>query len=344
VTGGAPPAEGGFVLGVDVGGTKLFGVVLDQEGSVVAEARAGTPQVGSHRASNLASREPPGRAIVEAVGGLVLQLITHIEHPDARAPLGVGVPGMLDRDGVLRFSPHLPDAVGADLKSLLGEQLRGCAPVVENDANCAALAEHTFGAARGVQEALVVTLGTGIGGGLIEEGRVTLGAHGFAGEIGHMLIDTSGPPCPCGRNGCWETYASGGGLGRLAREAAYAGRLNEVVVLAGGDPEDVRGEHVTRAAQDGDVGAMGVMRKLGWWLALGLVNVTAVLDPELIVLGGGLAEAGECLLEPTRGCFGDLVEGGSSRPQVKIVPAALGERAGAIGAALMARTNPMGVK
>ena len=135
----------------------------------------------------------------------------------------------------------------------------------------------------------MVTLGTGIGGGLLQGGTLLTGAHGFAGELGHMVVDPSGPPCPCGRRGCWERFASGGGLGRLAREAAQAGQLPEVVALAGGDPEAVRGEHVTAAARAGDPGALAVIGQLGWWVALGLANLVAVVDPSMVVLGGGLA-------------------------------------------------------
>jgi glucokinase len=245
---------------------------------------------------------------------------------------------MVDRAGVLRFAPNLQAATGADLPALLGPRLAPAPArlVIENDANCAAYAEHALGAGRGYDEMLLVTLGTGIGGGVISGGRVLLGAFGFAGELGHMLVNQSGPPCPCGRRGCWERYASGGGLGMLAREAAYAGRLPAVVALAGGDPEAVRGEHVTQAATAGDLGATEVVNELGWWVAAGLANLTAVLDPACIVLGGGLAAAGELLVTPTRHAYAELVEGSGRRPDVPIVPAALGERAGAVGAALAA--------
>lgn len=338
----------GIAFGVDIGGTKVLGVALDAGDAVVAEARVVTP----HRAADPAAdpaRGEVGGEVADAVAQVVVALGQEVgavamarETGTAAGlalPVGVGAPGMLDRHGVLRFSPNLQGAAGADIRTLVGARLPGTSLVVENDANCAALAEHRRGAARGTDHALMVTLGTGIGGGLVSGGRVLVGAYGFAGEIGHMLVDPSGPPCPCGRRGCWERYASGGGLGRLAREAAYAGRLHEVVVLAGGDPELVRGEHVTRAALQGEPGALRVMDELGWWVALGLANLTAVLDPQRIVLGGGLGEAGEMLLAPTRRAFAHLVEGAGARPEVEIVPAALGERAGAVGAAMAARAG-----
>jgi len=150
-------------------------------------------------------------------------------------------------------------------------------------------------------------------------------------------VDPGGPPCPCGKRGCWERYASGSGLGRLAREAAHAGRLDAVVALAGGDPEDVRGEHVTTAAAGGDEGAMAVLGDLGWWLALGLANLAAVLDPAAFVLGGGLAEHLGLVLDATRAAFDELLVDRPFRPAIDIRLAELGERAGAIGAALAAR-------
>ncbi len=149
----------------------------------------------------------------------------------------------------------------------------------------------------------MVTLGTGIGGGAVVGGRLMLGAHGFAGEIGHMVLDPHGPPCPCGKRGCWERFASGTGLGRLAREAAQAGRLDEVVRLAGGDPEAVRGEHVTAAALAGDPGALEVMDTFAWWLALGLANLANALDPSVIVLGGGVIAAHAAVMGPVRRAF-----------------------------------------
>jgi len=344
VTGGRSDGPA-VALGVDIGGTKVLGVAVDGADRVVAEARVPTPHaaVERPREHGAGTTGETGAEVADAVARVVATLGAEVGAPGGGSggspPVGVGVPGMLDRRGVLAFSPNLQRAAGANFRSLLTARLPHAPLVVENDANCAAKAEFVLGAARGADDVVMVTLGTGIGGGLISGGKVLTGAYGFAGEIGHMLVDPSGPPCPCGRRGCWERYASGGGLGRLAREAAVAGRLAEVVALAGDDPELVRGEHVTRAALDGEPGALAVMDELGWWVALGLANLTAVLDPARIVLGGGLVEAGEILLAPTRRAFKDLVEGASARPGVEIVAAALGERAGAVGAALAARAG-----
>jgi len=213
--------------------------------------------------------------------------------------------------------------------------------VLGNDATFATWAEATIGAAAGAGDVLMATIGTGIGGGAVIGGRLVGGRHGFAGEFGHMVVDPSGPRCPCGHQGCWERYASGSGLGWMAREAAQAGVAHRVVELAGGDPEDVRGEHVTRAAAEGDAEAGAVMARFASWLALGLANLATIFDPEVIVLGGGMVESGDVLLSPTRAAFDGLLEGARHRPPIRMVAAALGERAGAIGAALHARDSTM---
>ena len=330
---GLVPAAADVAYGVDIGGTKVLGVALGTAERVVAEARVSTP---GRRVDDDAGTD--AAAVGRAVAAVVDQLDAALGRGDAPpAALGVGAPGMLDRTGHLRFAPNLPQAHGIDWNTLIGREVPGRRILIENDANFAALAEHRLGAAQGHAHVLMVTLGTGIGGGLIIDGRLQVGGHGFAGEIGHMVVDPAGPPCPCGRRGCWERYASGGGLGVLAREAALAGRLPEVVRLAGGDAESVRGEDVSAAALAGDDDARRVVQEVGWWVGFGLANLVCVLDPQCIVLGGGLVTAGDLLLDAARASFAELVEGGSARPETVIVTAAFGERAGAVGAALAAR-------
>lgn len=338
---GAPAA-----FGVDVGGTKMLGVAVGRDGHVLAQARVATPhgatdpdrrtgaEVGAEVAAAVADLVDTLRSAVgDTAGPVPADLPTDLP---PRLPVGLGVPGMLDARGILCFAPNLKGAQGADIRALVAERLPGVDVGVANDANCAALAELRQGALRGVDEGLVVTLGTGIGGGVVIGGTVRTGAHGFAGEVGHITVDPTGPLCPCGKRGCWERYASGAGLGRLAREAAAAGRLHHVVAMAGGEPEAVRGEHVTSAAHAGEPGALAVMEDLGWWVALGLANLTALLDPGCIVLGGGLGAAGEMLLAPARRAYAELLEGAAVRPQVPVVAAVLGEQAGAVGAAIAA--------
>jgi glucokinase len=358
VTSGAgPSADAEVAFGVDIGGTKVLGIALGPLDTIVAEARLPTPAAPAHPELG-ATDGGAGVEVVHAIADVVAELdaavaasgavggsgdsgLVEASGHDAPA-VGVGAPGMLDREGRLRFAPNLPQAHGANWRVLIGECLPGRRLVVENDANLAVLAEHRLGAARGYRHVVMVTLGTGIGGGLIVDGRVQVGGNGFAGEIGHMVVDPAGPPCPCGRRGCWERFASGGGLGLMAREAALAGRLPGVVALAGGDPEGVRGEDVTAAALAGDPDARRVIEQMGWWVGFGLANLACVLDPECFVLGGGLVGAGDLLLDSTRRAFAELVEGGATRPATAIVTAAFGERSGAVGAALAARDGGLG--
>lgn len=309
--------------GIDLGGTKCLGLLVDEAGTVVADHRLPTPAGAAAILDTLA-------AVIAALG--------------SPARIGLGLPGLVTTDGVLRFAPNLPGAVEVPVVAELRARFPGSMVVADNDATCAAWAEAQVGAAQGSSHAILVTIGTGIGGGLLSGGRLLRGAQGFAGEIGHMVIDPHGPPCVCGRQGCWEALASGRGLGRLGREAAHAGRAPALLARAGGDPEAVRGEHVTQAAIEGDRDALSVMDAFAGWLALGLANLALAFDPDLFVVGGGLVEAGEVLLGPVRAAFARELAGGGHRREVPIVPARLGDRAGAIGAALLAAAAaPAGV-
>jgi glucokinase len=323
----APDGSGAprIVAGLDLGGTKILGRVLDSADPLTAlgDIRVDTPK-GSD-------------AIIDAVVDLVAALGREAAGkglPPIEA-VGMGAAGLVDKHGVVSFAPNLPGVVDLDLAGLVRERT-GLPVVVDNDANTATVAEHRLGAGDRARNLILVTLGTGIGGGLVLDGKLQRGAAGFAGEPGHMVVDPNGPPCPCGRRGCWERFASGSGLGRLARDAAHAGRAPHIVALAGGDPDDVRGEHVTRAADAADAEAIEIMAEFAWWVALGISNLENLLDPEVVVVGGGLAEAGELLLAPTRAAYETLVLGFEHRPPVRIVAAALGQDAGAIGAGLIA--------
>lgn len=307
-------------IGLDVGGTKVLGVAVDPRNPavVLAEHRVPTPDGGA--------------GLVDTLGEVVDALVGEGSPPVA---VGVGVPGLVDRTGRLHMGPHLRRIQDIPLAALVAERC-GCPVVVDNDANCHAVAEHGGGAAMGADEALVVTLGTGIGAGIITGGALLHGANGFAGEPGHMVVDPDGPPCPCGKRGCWERFASGTGLSRIARDAAAGGRLDAVVALAGGDPEAVRGEHVTMAARSGDGEALAVMGDFAGWIALGLANLVNILDPAVVVIGGGLVDAADVYLDEVRARFARLVMAGDQRPELPIVAAALAGRAGAIGAAVLA--------
>jgi glucokinase len=302
-------------IGVDVGGTKCLAVALEG-GRIIDERRVATPNSAA--------------AVLDAIAGVA----SEVADGKAIRGVGVGVPGLVDRGGVLRFAPNLPGVVDVPIKAELEARLG--APVrVDNDATCAAWGERQVGAAQGYDDVILVTLGTGIGGGIVAGGTLLRGAHGFAGEIGHTVIDPDGLACGCGQRGCWEQYASGGGLGRLGQKAAAEGRAARVLARAGGEPGLVRGEHVTVAAADGDAEAQAVLAELGWWVALGLANLANVFDPQAFVIGGGLVEAGDLLLGPVRAAFAGLLTGAAHRPPVDILPATLGEHAGAIGAACL---------
>ena len=321
MSGGGVPL--GPSVGVDIGGSKVLAVSLGSAGEIEAvEKLAIPPDAGT---DDVIAIVLAAAAAVTAAAGASVTL-----------PLGVGCPGMVDREGVAHFCPNLHAFDGIDLRHELARRRPEAATtIVVNDATAACWAEHAIGAGKGSDDVLMVTLGTGIGGGAVLGGRLVEGAHGFAGEIGHMVIDPHGPPCPCGKRGCWERFASGSALGRLGREAAQAGQLSTVVALAGGDPEAVRGEHVTTAALDGDPEALEVMATFAWWMALGLANLANALDPSVIVLGGGLIQAERAFMGRIRDAFAELAEAPGAR-KVEILPAHFGERAGAVGAGLLA--------
>jgi glucokinase len=316
----------GRAVGVDVGGTKILALAVDDEAAVLAERRVETPSEGEEILDSIAA---------------VIEELWQAESGLAGGGVGVGMPGLVDPSGVLRFAPNLPGVVGLDVVAGLRRRLAaaghaGTGPfVVDNDATCAGAAEHLAGAARGVREAILVTLGTGIGGAIVSSGSLLRGASHFAGEMGHMVVDPSGPDCGCGRRGCWEVFASGSALGRLAREAAAAGRGADLLARAG-SADAVRGEHVVESALAGDEQAAAIFELFGYWVALGLANLANLLDPEVVVLGGGVVRAGQVLLDPIRRAFDAAVEGANHRPEVRIVAAERGADAGAIGAALLA--------
>lgn len=321
----APVVGGALVCGIDVGGTKLLAVAFaaDDPTGWRLERRVPTPRSTDALVSAAAAvvEELQVEATAAGVGDL--------------SAVGLGIAGLVDRSGVVRVGPNIPGIVDCPVGLRLADLL-GVPVAVENDASAAAWGEHVAGAGRAVDELLVVTLGTGIGTGMVSGGRLVTGAHGFAGEAGHMVVDPNGPPCPCGQRGCWERFASGSGLGRLARDAAEAGDLRRVVEQAGGDPEAVRGEHVTAAAEAGDPQALVVLDTFAGWVALGLANLTNVLDPEAIVIGGGLVRSGDTLLEPVRRWYERRLYATDRRPPPRLLAASLGEQAGAIGAALLA--------
>lgn len=288
-----------LAAGIDVGGTKCLGVVIDGDANVTSEHDI-VRQV----------RYPTPHAS-ELVDALVA--IAH-ELGDVNS-LGVGVPGLITLDGVMRASPNIPGsvdvAVGPELSQRLGRRV-----CVDNDGNLAALAEWRYGAGRGAQNMWMVTLGTGIGGGYVVNGVVQRGVNGFAGEIGHIVVNPDGPRCTCGRKGCWEVYASGRGL----------------KMLASGEP----GESVIARARQGDADAVTVLEAYARWVAIGLSNLTNTTDPDVIVIGGGVSEAADVLMPMIQRWFVETLYSPEQRTHPQLRVAQLGEHAGAIGAALLA--------
>ena len=312
-------------VGVDVGGTKVLAGVVGPDGEVQGATRRATPD---HRNEG---RRDAARLVEDAL----VSAVRETARGRRVTALGVGAAGFVDATGErVMFAPHLPwrdDPV----RQRLAERL-GCRVVLENDATCAALAELVHGAARGADSALMVTLGTGIGGGVVVGGRVLRGAHGMAGEFGHMQVVPDGRECECGRRGCWEQYCSGNALVRHARDRIG----DEATVLAQachGDPEALTGPMVTRAAEQADPVAREAFRTVGDWLGVGVANLVAAFDPQLVVVGGGLSAAGEQLLGPARHALARSLVGAPHRDAAGLVGALLGPEAGMIGAATLAR-------
>jgi glucokinase len=304
-------------VGIDVGGTKIAALRVTPDGEIVARETIPTP--ADDMAATLRAMVEAGRAVVDA---------------STRA-VGVGAAGLVESArGVLTFSPNL---VWRDVE--IGEfvhQGLGLPTLTDNDANVAAWGEYRFGAGRGHDHMLLVTVGTGIGGGIVTGGRLFRGAHGFAAEIGHIIVEPGGPLCGCGNRGCWEQVASGHAISRAGRDAARQYPHSAINRIAGGDPAMVGGPVVTRAALEGDEIARGILAEVGRRLGEGIAGLANVLDPGVVVVGGGAIEAGDLLLSPARTSFLASVEAPDSRPIVPILAAALGNDAGAVGAASLA--------
>lgn len=313
-------------VGIDVGGTKALGLLVASDGRVLAHAQRPTPHDDSGAV---------GAATAEVLGEVALELCASLDLDASSTPVGLGLPGLMRRDGLLAFAPNLRSASGSDLGAQVGEMLSSSLVFSDNDANCAALGEHEWGAARGIDDFVMVTLGTGIGGGLFADGHLVRGRSGFAGEIGHMVVQARGAPCLCGGYGCWERYVSGGGLHRLTSEAAVGGRLPTLVARRG-NAALVSGEDVTAAARENLEEAVLLVKEIGWWLALGMANLAAILDTGQFIVGGGLSLESDLVLPAARAYLYDLVEGHDARPRITVTPSMFGARSGAMGAALVA--------
>jgi glucokinase len=282
--------------------------------------------VDERRTSNPSGRVPVVDALATAIGEVLTDDVDAI---------GVGIAGLVEwPEGIFVWGPHVA-GTGLHLRSHL-EEAFGLPTVVDNDANAAAWAEARFGAGAGGGDLVLVTVGTGIGGGLVLDGRLYHGAQGFAGELGHLIVAPDGDRCACGNSGCLEAMASGSTLGRLGREAAAAdpgGRLAAIAAAAGAP---VTGEVVFAAALEGDPVALSLFERIGHWLGVGIASLVTIFDPDLVVVGGGVAATGDLLLAPARASFDRYVHGRGHRELAPIVPTRLGDDAGLVGAASLA--------
>ena len=302
-------------IGIDVGGTKILAVRASATGEVLATVRRDTPQ-GS----------------VDQLVGVLTELVTTLRE-DGVGVVGIGLPGMVNAEtGALTYAPGLGFSA-APLRALVAAQV-GLPVVTDNDANVAAWAEYRLGAGAGVDNLVLVTLGTGLGCGMIVDGHVFRGRHGHAAEVSHLILDPDGPPCECGKDGCWGVVATGANISRLGRAAALAHPMSAIAVL---QAEGLAaGEAVTAAAQRDDANAMAILSYVGDMLGRGLASLANMLDPSMMIVGGGPVAAGDLLLDPTRKSFARWFYAADRRPPVPVVMARFGVTAGAIGAAVLA--------
>ncbi len=311
-----------LTIGVDIGGTKVAAGVVDEAGRILVFDKRDTPAF-----------DP--QATEDTIASAVADLL--IGHPEVTA-VGIGAAGFIDSErSTVLFAPNLAwreEPIKAELEKRIGLPI-----VVENDANAAAWAEARFGAGRRQDNIICVTVGTGIGGGIVLDGQLYRGRWGLAGEFGHMQVVPGGLRCGCGNKGCWEQYASGNALVREGRELAMSGSplAAALLDLAGGDVDGITGPLITQAAKDGDPTSVELLEDAGRWLGAGLASLAAGLDPGCFIIGGGASEAGDLLLGPARDSFHRHLVGRGHRPEAEVKLAEFGPDAGLVGAADLAR-------
>ncbi|MDY0044136.1 MAG: ROK family protein [Syntrophales bacterium] len=309
------------ILGIDLGGTKILSAVIDQEGRIIARDHSVTPaQLGPEAVIG---------AVIESVHSCLDQISLPVESLEA---IGVGAPGPSNPEtGILFTSPNLPGWLNVPIRDIIRDAFKIDTFLI-NDANAAAVGEHMYGAGKGTNHFIYVTVSTGIGGGVIIDGRLLTGAIGTAGELGHMVIDHNGPPCHCGNRGCWETLASGTALARFARERIRDGSRTSLLDHAAGNIQEITAKTVQEAAAAGDNLAKELIEQTGYFLGVGLTNLVNIFNPEVIAIGGGVALIGDMLFAPAF----DVVKTRAFRSSceaVRFVPAALGRNSGVIGSA-----------
>ena len=318
-----PPLDSSLVqaIGIDIGGTKIAGALVDDDGRILRSERRPTP------AGDATAIVDDTVAIVRSLAG-----------EGAIPPVGVVVPGFLDADREqVYYAPNISFRE-VPLRALLVERLPGVAITIDNDANAAGWAEHRYGVGRGAGDMVLLTIGTGVGGAVVVDDRLLRGGFGVAGEIGHMRLVPDGLPCGCGQRGCVEQYGSGRALLRVAGEIADAGGIGVALAAARQADGALDATNVGRLLVEQDPGALAALRRLGERLGETCASIGAVLDPRLFVFGGGVAAAGELLLEPIRESFRAHVPARGFHPEPEFVIAELVNDAGVVGAADLART------
>jgi glucokinase len=313
----------GLTAGVDIGGTKIAVGIVADDGELLDQSRKKTPIRDS-----------------DAVLQVIVELVEAFQENYELEAVGIGVAGLVDqsRSRVI-FAPNL-GWVEEPLRQQV-ERSVGLPTVIENDANAAAWGEYRFGAGRGKADLVMVTVGTGIGGGFVLGNTLQRGSSGMGAEFGHMRLVPDGRLCGCGRHGCWEQYASGNALVRTARNLASDRRGDAGVLMSFGDgtPEGIEGLHITEGAKRGDPVAIDAFEVTGSWLARGMVEVATLMDPAAFVIGGGVVEAGDFLLGPTKREYTAQLLARAQRPMTEILPAELGNWAGMVGAGDLARDH-----
>lgn len=309
-----------YAIGIDIGGTKIAGALVDAQGAIILEERVPSP-----------AGDPD--AMVDAVVGLIERLSADHEVIGA----GVAAAGFIDADqSTIIYAPNISwrnEPFKAKLEAKLDIPV-----IIENDANAAAWAEFRYGAGRGYKHMIMLTIGTGVGGAVIADSRMLRGGFGIAGELGHIRVVPNGLLCGCGQHGCLESYASGSALLRAAKALAASGepegqRLREIETEAG----QLTGLEVYKAILENDPGALRVLRELGSWLGQAIGSLVAVLDPEMVVIGGGVSAAGDLLLDPIREAYRAHLPAQGFRPELKITAAEFVNDAGVVGAADLVR-------
>jgi glucokinase len=311
-------------IGIDVGGTKIAAGVVDDAGKVIARRRIAT-----------AAMHPT--AVVAGIVKVAQELLAAA--PGVTA-VGIGAAGLIDGEhGIVLSAPNIAWE-NVQLRAMVADRIK-LPVVIDNDANVAALGEAMYGAGEKFGDQIMVTVGTGVGGGVVIDRKIYRGAHGMGAELGHMIVDESNPAqCPCGNHGCLEVMASGNSIGRRARERADEPGAAEVVKRAGGDTAAINGELIGEAAIAGDEWASAILAETGHWLGVGLANFVNIFDPDVLIVAGGAATgAGELLLGPARASMAERIIGHAWRTPPPVLAAALGSDSGLVGAAALARES-----